>query len=198
MILLFNTTPPIEALEGFDGLQALIQEHAENLAEWRAGKVKHDQLQEALQEARRLDEEASITAHRKKEKDPGNEHEAKVLKEIEKHEKYLKLREAVLPRIEKDISGEAQRCREKIPSIESAIEADNEELLGLLEKVRTVQQRRAARRGLVEWLVKLPGSYQAVTHVSNGISEDTALSVLVGSTQPPVEDPDQGSVRLVS
>lgn len=42
MRLNFNTTPPIEALEGMDGLQALIQEHADMLAEWRAGKVKHD------------------------------------------------------------------------------------------------------------------------------------------------------------
>ena len=198
MILNFLTLPPAEALEGMDGLQALIQEHADMLAEWRAGKAKHDQLQEALQEARRQDAAAAVTALRKKEKDPGEKHQAKVQKELEAHAKYMTVRENALPLIEKDIAGEAQRCRGKIPAIEKNIEADNQELFSLLEKVREVQARRAQRKGLIEWLTKLPGSYQAVTHVSNGITEDTALGVLVGSTQPEVVNPDEGTVRLVS
>lgn len=139
-----------------------------------------------------------MTALRKKEKDPSEKHQAKVRKELEAHAKYMTVRENALPLIEKDIAGEAQRCREKLPEIEAAIEADNQELAALLEKVRAVQERRAGHKGLIEWLTKLPASYRPIVHTSNGMTEDTVLGVLLGSTQPPVENPDEGSVTYLA
>ena len=198
MRLNFHTLPPAEALEGMDDLQAVIEEHRATLQEWREGKAKHDQLQQKLVEARRADEAAAVDAYRAGEKDPGGKHEAKVLKELEAHARYMKLRENALPAIEKDLAGVAQKAREKIPALEQKIEEDNQELFSLLEKVRTVQERRAGHKGLIEWLTELPGSYRPIVHTSNGMTEDMALGVLVGSTQPPVENPDEGSVTYLA
>lgn len=81
--------------------------------------------------------------------------------------------------------------------MEAEIASDNEELRELLDQVHTIQRRRAHRKGLIHWLREMPGTYQPITYTNSGVTEDVARNVLLGSTQPEVVDPDEGTVRLV-
>ncbi|MDP8952906.1 MAG: hypothetical protein M3N18_11875 [Actinomycetota bacterium] len=193
MRLDFNALPPTEVLEGMDDLRTLVEEHATTLGEWRDGKAEYEQLQAALVDARHMDEAAGVEAYRAGSKDPGDKHQAKVRKALEEHAKYMTVREGALTSIEREISGAAQRARAKIPAIEAAVRKDNARMAELLEEVRGLQTERAKRRGLVEWLTKLPPSFRPITHTASGMTEDVALNVLLGSTV----EPEEGTVRLV-
>ncbi len=197
MIRSFNTLPPAESLEGMEDLSPLLEEYEQTATEWRQCNVEYEQLRLTLPEARRGDEKASVEAYRSGESDPGPLHEEKVNSQMAEVVQRQRVREGALKAVERELAGEAQKARERIPQIEAAIAKDSREMAKHLEKIAAIQKRRALRRGLIEWLTDLPQSFRPIPHVSGGITEDTALGVLVGSIREKSSGSDEGSIRLV-
>jgi seryl-tRNA synthetase len=188
MLREFTRLPNLEAVQDFEELAVLIEEHERTHKEFRQGKVEHERLEAELSAARKKDKQARVEAHRKGKADPGRKHEERVLAKLREVEDSLSVREGAYSAVERDISQLVSKKRaEWLPQVEALVDEDSAKLGELLSEVREVQLRRQRHRGLAEWFKTLPPAYQSVVYAQGGITEDVAYNALLGSTAKEVE-----------